>query len=201
METEDAFCNGGTTLTYSISAPSRVPAEEALAVLQGRHALITERVEALQGERSLSGLLAAGDEELFTRQVVIPLLERLGMHGVRYLHGTDEHGRDVLYRYQHPLGFEVLGAVQCKAGDVSGRAGRAVDELLAQIQDALAFPVYDMNAKADRPVAEVLIAVSGDFTNHAVQRLRHRLPPPASSRVWFWSARDFREMARRAPRV
>ena len=192
---------GGVTLTYSIVVSAELDAKDAFEVLRQRYEAITERSEALLGERSLIGVLTSGDESLFTREVVMPALERPGMLDVRLVHGVDEHGRDVLYRYQHPLGFEVLGAVQCKAGDISGRAGRQVDEILAQIQDAMAFPVYDLNTKSERPVAEVIVAVSGEFTGYAIQRIRHRLQAPTASRVWFWSARDFKEMAGRRPRA
>ena len=194
---EDDTYYGGATLKYKILAPSRLPAEDAFRLLVDRHSIVESRVDALLGERSLSGILSSGDEQLFTREVVIPMLEDLGMLDVRYVHGADEHGRDVLYRYQHPLGFEILGAVQSKAGDVTGRVGQKVDEIIAQIQDALAFPVYDLNSKSERPVSEVIVAISGDFKGSAVQRIRHRLQLPIASRVWFWSAKDFQGITRR----
>lgn len=195
---EDDERYGGMTLKYEVIVPADMAAEDAFGLLLERYSRITDRVEALLGQRSLGGILSSGDERLFTREVVMPALEAHGMLDVRYVHGTDEHGRDILYRYQHPLGFEVLGAVQCKAGDVTGRAGQKVDEIIAQIQDAFAFPVYDLNTKSERPVCEVIVAVSGDFRGTAVQRIRHRLPSPVASRVWFWSAKDFRDMRRRA---
>lgn len=192
FEEDDAYY-GAATLTFSIAVDA-IDAAEAFAELSVRYDMIDGRIQALLGERSLDGILTSGDEAMFTREIVIPTLERLGMLDVRYVHGTDEHGRDVVYRYQHPLGFDVLGCVQCKAGDVTGRVGRMADEIIAQVQDAFAFPVYDLNAKSERQVSEVIIAISGEFKGPAVQRLRHRIPKELAGRVWFWSGKDFRDM-------
>ena len=36
-------------------------------------------------------------EKQFTLDTVIPLLKALGFQSVRYIHGTDEYGRDLVF--------------------------------------------------------------------------------------------------------
>jgi len=92
-------------------------------------------------ERIFEGM----DEERLTKEVVMPLLERKGFSRVRYCHGVDEFGRDVLFEEEDKWGSARYCAGQVKAVPIHGEAGRSegnVQELINQAQAASDNPFW-----------------------------------------------------------
>jgi len=50
----------------------------------------------MYSSRQIEDALASLREEALTRDIIIPLLQEMGYKDVRYVHGTFEHGVDVL---------------------------------------------------------------------------------------------------------
>ena len=102
-------------------------------------------------EVALSGLPwkdeYATKEDAFCRQLLHPLIRRMGFVSVRYTHGKREYGKDFTFSELTPFGYFRHYGLQAKAGDVSGGVNAAIDELLGQIADAFSMPFYELDQK------------------------------------------------------
>jgi len=87
------------------------------------------------------------DEDLFCRELLDPLLRRMGFLFVRYTHGKKEYGKDFTFSEPTRFGTHRHYGLQAKAGDVSGEVNSEVDELLGQIKDAFEMPYYELGSK------------------------------------------------------
>lgn len=139
-------------------------------------------VPLLRAPEKKVSLTAWEDEPRFRAEVVQPLLERVpGVLQVVFTHGRDEYGRDFLFCYRHPVsGDRRWIGVQVKAGDVSGAVGRHVSMLVEQVEMAFQHPVKDIAAMGEVYVGEVMVLVSGLFTNNAKERILASIKDP----VW-----------------
>ncbi len=85
-------------------------------------------------EVALSGLPWSDEyaekEDSFCRELLQPLLRRMGFLFVRYAHGKRECGKDFTFSELTPFGHHRHYGLQAKAGDVSGGVKSFVDELL-----------------------------------------------------------------------
>ena len=87
-------------------------------------------------EVALSGLPwkdeYATKEDAFCRQLLHPLLRRMGFVSVRYTHSKREYDKDFTSSELTPFGHFRHYGLQAKAGDVSGGVNAAIDELLGR---------------------------------------------------------------------
>ncbi len=85
-------------------------------------------------EVALSGLPwrdeFSGDEDAFCRELLHPLLRRMGFLFVRYTHGKKEYGKDFTFSEVTPFGNHRHYGLQAKAGNIAGGVNAAIDELL-----------------------------------------------------------------------
>lgn len=106
----------------------------------------------------------AKKEDPFCRELLYPLLRRMGFVFVRYTHGSREYGKDFTFSDLTPFGHYRHYGLQAKAGDISGGVNAAIDELLGQIVDAFAMPYYEVGSREPRYISTFIIAISGKFT-------------------------------------
>ena len=128
-----------------------------------------------ESSRSLS-------EEAFTRQRVVPVLRKLGFRHVRLTHGTDEFGRDVVFRCNCKFGLEHLYGAQIKGRDVSGSAESRIGKLVQQVDLALTQPYTDVATRKDWLLAGLYVIISGRFTRNAKEVLKNRI---RKGNVWL----------------
>lgn len=152
-------------------------------------------------EVALSGLAwkdeYSKDEDLFCRELLLPLLRRMGFLFVRYTHGKKEYGKDFTFSEPTPFGHHRHYGVQAKAGDVSGAVNAAVDELLGQIADAFAMPYYELGSKDPRFISTFVIAVSGNFTENAREKIVEKMPKGLIGSVYFLDRDRITELVER----
>jgi hypothetical protein len=97
------------------------------------------------------------DEPLFTKNLVIPLLMKMGFDHVRYNHGSLEYGRDISFSEQNRFGNVRHCAAQVKAGNIRGGSGALIDTVIAQIDDAFSMPVEGAGQSKRYYIAEFYI--------------------------------------------
>jgi hypothetical protein len=140
-------------------------------------------------EVALSGLawkdVYIKDEDLFCRELVYPLLRRMGFVFVRYTHGKREYGKDFTFSELTPFGHYRHYGLQAKAGDISGGVNAAIDGLLGQIADAFAMPYYELGSKEPRFISTFIIAISGKFTENAREKIVEKMPKGTIGSVYF----------------
>ncbi len=111
------------------------------------------------------------DEKELTLKVLVPLIGKLGFSNVKYNHGKREFGKDIVFaRLTEFDDYEHYG-VQVKQGNVSGGAHSDIDEIIAQIDDAFKMPFYDVYTRRQVRIAKLIVAISGKFTENAVEKI------------------------------
>jgi hypothetical protein len=128
------------------------------------------------------------NEDLFCTEVLEPLLRKLGYSFVRYTgrKKREEYGRDFTFSKRIEFGeFQHYG-LQAKRGDMSGKVNSQIDEILGQLDDAFKIPYREPGSMEERYISVFIIAISGQFTENAQQKIRHKMPKWAIGSVYFW---------------
>jgi hypothetical protein len=152
-------------------------------------------------EVSLSGLPWSDEyltnEDRFCRELLHPLLRRMGFLFVRYTHGNREYGKDFTFSEPTLFGHHRHYGLQAKAGDVSGGVNAAIDELLGQISDAFAMPYYELGSKEPRYISTFIIAISGRFTANAKEKIAEKMRKGILGSVYFLDRESITELVER----
>lgn len=127
----------------------------------------TERL--LEGEEIPNEVLR--NENEFVVGVLLPLFRSMGFIDVKYNHGKREFGKDVTFSEIDKFGVRQNYGAQVKAGDLSGEAGSEIDKIIAQIDDAFKIPYIDTTSREKRFISDLIIAISGRFTNNAEDKI------------------------------
>ena len=107
-------------------------------------------------------------EEQFTRRVVIPLLHRLGFKRIRYVHGSDEHGRDILFTEFDRFGVRLICAAQVKAGDIRGTQKSLIQkQIVPQLLEGLKTPYRDPDTGETVQINRMYLVLSGTLLGTA----------------------------------
>ncbi|MBI3882383.1 MAG: hypothetical protein HY301_20285 [Verrucomicrobia bacterium] len=137
------------------------------------------------------------DEDAFCRQLLYPLLRRMGFLFVRYSHGKKEYGKDFTFSEVTPFGNHRHYGLQAKAGDISGGVNAAIDELLGQLADAFAMPYYEIGSKEQRYISTFIIAISGTFKENAREKIVEKMPKGCIGSVYFLDRERITELVER----
>jgi hypothetical protein len=117
----------------------------------------------------------AESEKEFTLRTVLPILRKLGFQNVKYNHGKGEFGRDITFaRITEFQDLEFWGA-QVKFGDVAGGANAEIDVILAQVDNALKMPFYDLYTKQQQRISKLAVIISGKFTDNAIEKICEKI--------------------------
>lgn len=131
----------------------------------------------MYSSRQIEDALASLPEEALTRDIVIPLLQEMGYKDVRYVHGTFEHGVDVLCTEETPLGTEFCG-IQVKAVSIHGtkaRKGGNVVQLINQASAALRHRFIDERDNTEKSLDKYFFMTSASITDVAIAEIRDAL--------------------------
>src|SRR5713226_1706880 len=92
-------------------------------------------------DSDLSFLQTLSEREL-SELVLIPLFRAMGFREIRYLHGRDEHGKDIVFAEESPLEGKKYYCAAVKATTLSGSvsSSRSIREVHYQIRQALQTP-------------------------------------------------------------
>jgi len=162
-----------------------------------------DRIKGLikEAEISLSGMSWKKEyeinEPLFCTEVLAPLLKRMRFVSVRYRHGTKEYGKDFTFSELTPFGLMRHYGLQAKSGHVSGEASSEIDELLGQLKDAFSMPYYEVGSKDPRYISVLVIAVSGQYTENAKEKIVEKMPKGVIGSVYFLDRESIMELIER----
>ena len=115
------------------------------------------------------------NEHIFTTEILLPTLKKMGFLEVKYTHGTKEFGKDIIFSKINEFNRIEYYALQAKAGDVKGSVSGQVNELIQQIDDAFRIPFNLMGASNEIYITKVIIGISGKFTENAEIKIRHKV--------------------------
>lgn len=134
------------------------------------------------------------DEKRFCEDVLDKLLVQMRYKVVRYIHGGDEYGRDFIFEEDTSFLRPRYYGLQAKAGDISGKARSKIDMILSQIEDAFAMPYKKEPGRPDIYIDTMIIAISGEFTSNAIEKIREKTPKHLIGSLFFWDKKIIRTL-------
>lgn len=125
-------------------------------------------------------------ESEFTIKVLLPLFRKLGFVNVKYNHGNKEFGKDIIFARRTEFDEYEYYGVQVKYGDVSGGVNGDINGLITQAKDAFSMPFYDVYSRNRVRISKVVIAISGKFTQNAIEKIIEGIPDyPLKNNIIF----------------
>ena len=138
----------------------------------------------------------AENEADFTISLLVPLLRKMGFSDVRYNHGKKEYGKDIVFSRRTEFDEYEYWGVQVKFGDVSGRVNSDIDTLVGQAEDAFKMPFYDVYTRSRQRISKLLIAISGKFTENAVEKICEKIEShPLKNNIVFVDGEKIKTLA------
>ena len=139
----------------------------------------------------------ATNERAFCEEVIAPLLRRMKFLSIRYTQGAREYGRDFTFSELTPFGAMRHYGLQAKAGDVAGGVNSAIDQIVAQADDAFKMPYYDIASAEPRYISAFIVAISGRFTSNAREKIVHKIPRGLHGSLLFLDRESLLELVER----
>ena len=138
----------------------------------------------------------AENEADFTISLLVPLLRKMGFSDVRYNHGKKEYGKDIIFSRRTEFDEYEYWGVQVKFGDVSGGVNSDIDTLVGQAEDAFKMPFYDVYTRSRQRISKLLIAISGKFTENAVEKICEKIEShPLKNNIVFVDGEKIKTLA------
>lgn len=96
------------------------------------------------------------------------MLHGVGYRRIRYVHGSDEHGRDIIFFDVDRLGQETLHAAQVKFGNIRGTQKSLIQtQITPQLLEGLRAPYRDPETGRTHHVSRMYLIVSGEILGTA----------------------------------
>lgn len=192
----DSYDDDGDYIFINYSAT--VQAETLALVIQQAEQIIKEIEGAV--ELSLGSpfkeVSDAENEADFAISILIPLLRKMGFSNVRYTHGKKEYGKDIIFSRRTEFDEYEYWGVQVKFGDVSGGVNSEIDTLVGQAEDAFKMPFYDVYSRSRQRISRLLIAISGKFTENAVEKICEKIESyPLKNNIVFVDGEKIKTLA------
>ena len=138
-------------------------------------------------------------EKDFREEYLTKLLQLLDYEVVRLEHGPFEFGKDIIFAETTKFGVRRYFALQAKKGDLSGDAKNDMDIIMNQIEDAFSVPFQESQTLEFKYISGVIIAISGNFTNNAKEKVWARLLRQGRvGMVYFWDREIVQDLMRLA---
>lgn len=115
------------------------------------------------------------NEKLFSTELILPLLRKMGFIDVVYNHGKKEYGKDFTFSEVDRFGRMINYGLQVKAGDMSGKVNSPIEEILGQLEDAFCMPYYSLTSKEPKYISSLIIAIRGRFTENAKEKIMKKI--------------------------
>jgi hypothetical protein len=161
----------------SIRYSSKVQGETLELVIQQAEQMVSE-IEGATGLTLGSPFKDVNETENeadFALSILVPLLRKMGFVNVRYNHGNREYGKDIIFSRRTEFDEYEYWGVQVKFGDVSGAVNGEIDTLIGQAEDAFKMPFYDVYTRSKHRISKLMIAISGKFTENAVEKICEKI--------------------------
>lgn len=134
--------------------------------------------------------LRALDETSFRRDVMVPLLRKMGYESVSDVHGVNEHGLDIIY-FSKDKGRRYLCGMQLKVGDIHSnkrKPNSPVQTLIRQAQEALSYKFEVPHEEGRYPLSRLEVFTSGSISQPASDTIKNNSNRPIA--VEFFGGDD-----------
>jgi hypothetical protein len=140
--------------------------------------LIIEKLESLH-------------EHKMAKDIFVPVLKKMGCHGVKFTGGPDETGIDLEY-YEHtqPENSKSYVGVQFKKGSLvysSGGSKNSVKEVKNQAEEAFEKEIHDIETHATLYISRFVVAATGDINEKARSFIGKARQKGVDRRIDYWT--------------
>jgi len=166
--------------------------DELLTSVRKNMVPIDRRIASL-GRDGLSQFLATASEQTVTLKVLVPLFHKLGYRGIRYTHGTNECGLDLVFYDVDRLGIRRYMGAQVKAEKIHKSVGDSttgsVLAILQQVEQAFQSTLYLLPERTELELERIFVISSKSVTQPARDYIRKALMGRVyPQHVDFWDA-------------
>jgi len=139
---------------------------------------VHERIASL-GREQLLKLISEVDEKIFIFKILIPLFHKFGYRGIRYTHGPNECGVDLIFYESDRLGIRRYIGAQVKAEKIHKSVGCPTSEniitILQQLQQAFESTLYLPSEKKELEIDRFFVISSKYISKPARDFIRKSL--------------------------
>lgn len=126
------------------------------------------------------------NEASFRKDLLVPLLNKMGFLQVEETHGPREYGKDITYGIIDRFDNMTYHAIQAKKGNVNGRADGDILCLVKQIEMAFRMRYKPKSSPGEKRFIQTLIvAISGKYTDNAKDIIGEQIPNYLKGSVYF----------------
>jgi hypothetical protein len=112
------------------------------------------------------------DEKTFTTGFVVPLLRKLGFKRIRYVHGIDEFGRDIVFFDTDRFGMPIVCGCQVKVGSIKGSQKKKIQtEIVPQLLEGIRTPYNDPETGDIYRIQRMYLIISGSLAGTAKEQI------------------------------
>lgn len=161
-----------------------------LASVRAHMVPVHQRIASLSRYELLE-FLAGASEQTVTLKVLVPLFHKLGYQGLRYTHGTNECGLDLLFHDVDKLGIRRYMGAQVKASKIHKSVGGATSKniltILQQVQQAFESTLFMLPEKTELALDRIFVISSKSVTQPAREYIRKALMGKVyAQHIEFW---------------
>ncbi len=109
------------------------------------------------------------DEEEYTNEIIIPLLQNMGFSDVRNNHGIDEFGKDILFSDYNRFGIKQYHAAQVKFKNINGKNQGDMGDIIEHIKRAFNMPFPDIISKENVYINYFYVMISEEYKQSAIE--------------------------------
>lgn len=129
-------------------------------------------------------------EHKMAKDIFVPVLKKMGLKGVKFTGGSEEHGIDIeYYELTQPEQERSYVGIQFKKGDIvysSGGSKNSVKELKNQAEEAFDKEMHDVDKHATRYISRFIVATTGDINEPARKYIGRARQKGLDRRIDYW---------------
>ncbi len=129
-------------------------------------------------------------EHKMAKDIFVPVLQKMGLRGVKFTGGTDEHGVDIeYYELTQPENEKSYVGIQFKKGDIvysSGGSKHSAKELKNQAEEAFEKEMHDIDGHATRFISRFIVATTGEINEPARKYIGRARQKGLDRRIDYW---------------
>jgi hypothetical protein len=156
----------------------------------------------VEQREKVSAFLESATEDEFTKQLLVPLFQRLGFHRVSaagHKEKTLEFGKDLWMKFQLPTGHWLYFCAQVKRGkiDAGGTSSNNVATVLTQVRMAIDHQIFDPDANRKVLLDHVFVIAAGEITRAARAWIAEHLDAGQRRHIIFMDRDEFLDQSAR----
>ena len=138
-----------------------------------------DRITSFTEDELKKKLNSIENEQVFRKEILIPILKDLGYENIQDIHGQHEYGIDILFSNQNKFNLMEWNGIIAKIGDINFKIGTKLSQNLKKICDQV-YQAKNMKHLeknyGDIKITRVFIATNGKINFHAKNLLSQNDP-------------------------